>query len=70
MISCSSVDWYERFGGMYPEGGGGMFHRNVGTLYQTTRHLIPEDHIQFNLFHPRIILHDMGQVEDLYIILI
>jgi hypothetical protein len=22
-----------------------------------------EDNIQFNLFHPRIIIHDMGQVK-------
>jgi hypothetical protein len=26
--------------------------------------------IQFNLFHPRIILHDMGQVKDQYLVLI
>jgi hypothetical protein len=26
--------------------------------------LVPAKSIQFNLFHPRIILHDMGQVKD------
>lgn len=44
VVSCSFIDWCERFGGMYREGGGAGSAEMLVTFYQTTRYLIPEDH--------------------------